>query len=134
MANVAYFKGATTLEDARMMAIHHMQEQNLNPQRFETMTEQFRKALLKVGDFHKYKSRVYKKRIDSISPAQFLNMMSRIVAMDGLKIENDGTWFWISGNTKAHKEELAEIGREVKGKAVLAYSGKRQAWYYKDIA
>lgn len=134
MANVSYFKGVQTLEDIRVKLIENLKELDSDSGKFQTMMEQYNKAWLKVGENHKSrKGKIYAKRIDSISPKDFASMMQRILAMDGVEIKNEGTWFWVSGNTEAHKKELGAINREIlKGKGTMRYSGKRQAWWYED--
>lgn len=39
----------------------------------------------------------------------------------GVKAEMLGTWLWVTGDTKAHKDTLKELG--------FIWSGKKQAWY-----
>ena len=40
---------------------------------------------------------------------------------DGVTAELIGTWLWVTGNTKEHKETLKALG--------FRWSGKKQAWY-----
>lgn len=40
---------------------------------------------------------------------------------DGVTAELIGTWLWVTGNTKEHKEILKSLG--------FRWSGKKQAWY-----
>ena len=44
--------------------------------------------------------------------------------IDGITVEIIGKWIWCDGDTKAHKDELKELG--------LKFSGPRQKWYLRD--
>ncbi len=132
MARVSYFQGAETLEDIRVKLIDHLREIDPKSGRFETMIDQYQKACVKIGDNHKSrKGKIYEKRV-AIAPSAFASVVQRILALDGVEIRNEGTWFWVSGNTKAHKDELGKINKDLNGKATLRYSGKREAWWFED--
>ena len=46
-----------------------------------------------------------------------------MLALDGVKIELCGTWLWVSGETKKHKETLKNNG--------FFYAPKKQMWYFR---
>lgn len=48
--------------------------------------------------------------------------LEEIKDLEGLEIELAGCWIWLAGETKAHKEELKELG--------FKYASKKQLWYY----
>ena len=43
-------------------------------------------------------------------PHEFRDIITALLRMDGLKIELCGCWLWITGNTRAHKDELKALG------------------------
>lgn len=45
-------------------------------------------------------------------------------ALEGISIELVGSWYWISGETKKHKDTIKATGAR--------YSAKREKWYYYD--
>jgi hypothetical protein len=47
---------------------------------------------------------------------------AKIVSLTGLKASITGTWLWISGETKVHKELLKSLG--------LRYSSSKEQWYF----
>ena len=49
--------------------------------------------------------------------------LNAIINFQGLVIEVCGSWVWISGETKAHKEELKAAG--------FKFSGKKKMWYFR---
>lgn len=48
--------------------------------------------------------------------------IERLVKLSGIGIELCGTWIWVSGNTRAVKEELKAIG--------LKWSADKGKWYW----
>jgi curved DNA-binding protein CbpA len=52
----------------------------------------------------------------------YRELINRLINLQGITIELCGTWLWITGETKQHKETLKELG--------FKFSGKKCAWYY----
>ena len=48
--------------------------------------------------------------------------IARIIRLNGLEVEICGSWIWVSGNTKEHKEVLKQLG--------FKFAYKKKAWYY----
>jgi curved DNA-binding protein CbpA len=62
-----------------------------------------------------------------------------IVTLDGVDIEVCGTWVWVGGNTKPHKDTLARLGFRWSSNKVKWYkaaagfqTGKRRGYYDMD--
>lgn len=56
----------------------------------------------------------------------FIEIINRLLSLDGLEIELCGRWLWIGGNTRAHKEALKAAGcRWSSGK-------KLWSWHYAE--
>lgn len=53
----------------------------------------------------------------------FMEILEKIMFLDGLEIEICGSWVWVGGNTYAHKTELKN--------ASFSYSAKKKMWYWK---
>jgi curved DNA-binding protein CbpA len=49
--------------------------------------------------------------------------LNKIVHLFGVQIEVCGSWVWVSGNTKLHKDIFNESG--------FKYSGKKAMWYFR---
>ncbi len=49
--------------------------------------------------------------------------LQAIVGLDGLNIEVAGTWVWVSGDTKKHKETLKQSG--------FLWAMKKKMWFYR---
>ena len=52
----------------------------------------------------------------------YREIINAIINIPNITIELIGTWLWITGDTKPHKETLKELG--------FKFSGKKLAWYY----
>ena len=111
-----YFVNVTTLEELkkqyrRLAMIHHpdcggsteaMQEVNDEHDRlFEILKKQHneRAAADTTG----------KTRATTETPEEFRRIVDLLLHLDGLDIELCGSWLWIGGNTKQHKEELKKL-------------------------
>ena len=57
------------------------------------------------------------------SSAEFIHIVEELLKMDDLTVELCGSWLWISGNTKPHKEELKALG--------CRWASKKFMWYWK---
>lgn len=49
--------------------------------------------------------------------------LNAIVDLPDLEIEVCGSWVWVTGDTKTHKEVLKEVG--------FKWAKKKKAWYYR---
>ena len=58
------------------------------------------------------------------TPQAFRAAVLAVINMQGIMIELCGSWLWITGNTKDHREELKKAGYK--------FSGNKQAWYWHE--
>lgn len=49
--------------------------------------------------------------------------LANIINLEGLEVEVCGSWVWVTGETKTHKEALKENG--------FKWANKKKAWYLK---
>lgn len=57
------------------------------------------------------------------APEEFIQIIEVLLHMDGLEVELCGSWLWIGGNTKAHKDELKAAG--------CRWSNNKKLWYWR---
>lgn len=57
------------------------------------------------------------------TPEEFREIVEVLLRMDGLEVELCGSWLWIGGNTKEHKEELKAAG--------CRWSRNKGLWYWR---
>lgn len=68
-----------------------------------------------------YKERQYWKHETQEQAEQYKKVIEELLKYNDLVIEVCGTWLWISGNTKDHKELLKGLG--------LKWARNKQMWY-----
>jgi curved DNA-binding protein CbpA len=56
------------------------------------------------------------------APAEFIELIEKLIRIPGIIIELCGSWLWITGDTKPVKDELKTIG--------FRWSSSKTAWYY----
>lgn len=55
------------------------------------------------------------------APSEFIDLIEKLMKMDGIEIEVIGCFVWISGETKPHKDALKEMG--------FKWHSKKLCWY-----
>lgn len=55
---------------------------------------------------------------------EYRNVIEQIIFLPGIRIELVGRWIWVTGNTRAVKDQLYA--------AKLHYAPKKEAWYYRS--
>jgi curved DNA-binding protein CbpA len=56
------------------------------------------------------------------APEEFRNIIEALLKLDGLEVELCGSWLWIGGNTRTHKDTLKAIG--------CSWSNNKKLWYW----
>ena len=56
------------------------------------------------------------------TPQEFINIINVLIKLKDIEVEICGSWLWITGNTKAHKDILKQLK--------FRWANKKQAWYY----
>lgn len=137
MAN-RFFHGINTLEELkkayRKMALIHHPDRGGNEKDFIALKDEFDR-LFKVYE-KKESQRTYtdrktgeqkeytKKAASAEDLEQFKSIIDAVIFMDGVEVEILGTWVWLTGNTKQHKEKLKELN--------FKWSKPKNAWYWHE--
>ena len=53
-----------------------------------------------------------------------MEIIEKLIHLDGIEIEICGTWIWLTGNTYFHREYLKEIG--------CRWSSGHKKWYWTE--
>lgn len=56
------------------------------------------------------------------TPDEFKDIINRLINLHGINIEICGSWLWITGDTRPHKEVLKSLH--------FRWSRSKSAWYY----
>ena len=57
------------------------------------------------------------------APEEFINIINALVKLHGITVELCGCWLWVSGDTRAVKEELKAAG--------CRWSSSKKMWYWR---
>ena len=57
------------------------------------------------------------------TPDQYRDIIIPILDLEGVEIELCGSWIWVSGNTKEHKDLLKQLG--------FYWASKKLMWYWR---
>lgn len=71
---------------------------------------------------HKHNAENDEQHQTTETPEEFRNIIFALLKLDGLEVELCGSWLWIGGNTRAHKETLKAIG--------CCWSNNKKLWYW----
>ena len=89
---------------------------------FQNMQAEYSAAWERLKDIHQDKDgKEYTKATDETA-CEFMEIIEKLIKLDGVEIEICGSWIWCSGDTKPHKE----IFKNLK----FRWSVKKMAWYF----
>ena len=124
-----YFENCETLEDVKQMYKKLARElhPDCNPLRdttaeFQEMQRQYEEAWKTCGSTHKTADGKTYTKETAETPEEYANIIAALLHLSGLMIELCGSWLWVTGNTKEHKDALKALG--------FRYSSNKYAWYY----
>ena len=113
-----YFNGIETLEELkrayRKLCVKHHPD---NGGSVETMAE-INAEYTKIFESLKNTS----SHTTTEMPEDYINIINKIIHIVGIEIEICGSWIWLSGETKAHKELLKELK--------FRWAPKKKMWYW----
>ena len=55
-------------------------------------------------------------------PADFRDLINKLIHLDGINIELVGRWIWLTGNTFFHKDTIKSLN--------FKYASNKKAWYW----
>lgn len=131
MKSRKYFSNCTTAEELKKE--YKTLAKELHPdsnkdsdttELFKEMKAQFEKAWEKLKDKHKTKDGKEYTKATTETAGMFMDIIEKLLSMDGCTVEMCGSWIWVSGNTKTHKDTLKAMG--------FKFSRNKLAWYYHE--
>ena len=127
-----YFANCTTLEEVK--ATFHKLAKELHPDNTETgdavkfrqMYTEYQEAFNRLKNVHKnHDGETYTKETTE-TPEEFAELIRTLTSLNGCIVELIGSWIWVSGNTKEHKDKLKELN--------FRWSANKAAWYFHEGA
>lgn len=109
-----YLKGITTLEELkrayRTWALKLHPDRGGSTEEMQILNAEYEQLFSKVSHVHVNKEgKKYERPVDE-RPDEFVELIDRLLRMDGVHIEVIVYFVWLSGNTKAHKDEIKTLG------------------------
>lgn len=90
---------------------------------FKDLQKQYEEAFNRCGRTYTNKEgKTYQRENSTETAADFMNIINKVIHMEGVTIEIIGSWIWLTGNTKAYKDYIKAAG--------FFWSQKKAAWYY----
>ena len=126
-----YFKDCKTAEELkaayRRQAIRLHPDNGGNEEAFKEMQAEFAKMFDRLKNIHvnHETGETYEKKGDNATTEtaeEFMNIINVVLGLDGVDIELCGSWLWVSGDTKPHKDVLKQLG--------FRWSSNKKMWYY----
>lgn len=124
------FRNCKTIEELkkayRQAAIRLHPDNGGDVKEFQKMQEAFSIRFEQVKNIHTNKDGETYERTGEHATKEtaedFMSIIDELLKLAGIEVELCGTWVWVSGNTKEHKDRLKELG--------LKYSSNKKMWYY----
>ena len=135
-----WFNNPQTLEDLKQqykrLAMAHHPDRGGNTKDMQEINGEYDQLFQQLKNIHKaangttyttagQASGAHQAQIlpqSSEKAADFREIIDILIRFTGLNIEICGSWLWISGDTKPHKEELKRLK--------FRWSQSKKAWYY----
>lgn len=123
-----WFKNPETLEDLKKqykrLALKHHPDLGGNTQEMQEINTEYEVLFVRLKDTHKNaEGEFYQSRTATTETAsEFMDIIEKLIHMDGIEIEVCGSWVWVTGNTKPHKEALKALA--------FRWSINKSAWYF----
>lgn len=125
-----YFENVKTAEELKKL--YHKLAIKLHPdnggdaEEFKAMNNQFKQMFDRLKNIHTNKEgKVWEAtgdRATTETAEEFMDIISKLMFIKDLTVELCGSWIWVGGNTKEHKDLLKELG--------CKWSQNKQMWYY----
>ena len=125
-----YFEECKTCEDVKQ--IYKKMARDLHPDcnpgkdttaEFQEMSRQYEEAYNRLKNVHQNANgETYQKETQQTA-TEYANLINQLLHIPGLMIELCGSWLWIGGNTREHKDALKTMG--------CRWSSNKKLWYWR---
>ena len=107
-----YFMNCKSLEELkaeyrRLAKIHHP-DRGGDTETMKAINNEYEEAFKVLKDKHNAAADEFHQTTEA--PEEFIEILNKLFKLDGLDIELCGSWLWIGGNTREHKDALKAAG------------------------
>lgn len=127
---MTYFVNITNLDKLRKayrrLAMAHHPDKGGNPEIMKVINHEYETLFNQFKDEHNTRAAADpsgKTRPMSETPDQFRAIIEKLIHIPGIVIELCGSWVWISGETRPHKDTLKAAG--------CWWASKKKMWYWR---
>ena len=136
-----YFQNCHTQEEAkaeyrRLALIHHPDREGGDLRTMQEINSQYAAFIANTAKTSEYKRQAAAHAEGKKTAADYHNMddiaeelrlkIEAALNIPGINVELCGLWVWLTGETKAHREEIKAIGG-------FHYAPEKMAWYYPAV-
>ena len=110
-----WFSNPETLEDLKKqyhrLAMKHHPDVGGTEQAMKEINAEYEKLFTSLKDTHKNaEGEFYQSRTATTeTAAEFMDIIEKLIHMDGIEIEVCSSWVWVTGDTRPHKDELKAL-------------------------
>ena len=119
-----FFVNCRTLDDLkaeyrRLVKIHHP-DRGGDLETMKAINNDYQEAFEALKNAHNAQADEAHQTTET--PEEFIEIVNKLLKLDGLDIELCGSWLWIGGNTREHKDALKAAG--------CRWSQNKKLWYW----
>lgn len=123
-----WFNNPSTLEELKQqykkLALKHHPDLGGNTADMQEINNEYDLLFARLKNTHATaEGKTYTTKTETTeTPDEFKNIINALINLEGINIELCGSWLWITGNTREHKEILKGLH--------FRWSKSKCAWYY----
>ncbi len=123
-----WFNNPETLEDLKKqykrLAFQNHPDRGGKTSDMQEINAEYEDLFSRLKDVHKNaQGEFYTARTATTETAtEFMDIIEKLIRMDGIEIEVCGSWLWVTGDTRRHKEDLKALK--------FRWSSNKGAWYF----
>jgi len=107
----------------RVLAFRHHPDRGGETAVMQAINAEYKYLFANLGSIHRnVKGEIYTKQTTEI-PEDFIEIISQLIRLPGLIVEIIGSFIWVTGETKQHKDALGKDGLGFR------WQPNKQAWY-----
>ena len=124
-----YFKDVRTLEELKSeyhrLCMAHHPDRGGSTEAMQIVNAEYAELFQMVKDKHANKDGKTYTRSTEEAPEAFQNLIEALLRLNGIKISIIGSFVWVEGNTKLHKDVLKGLG--------FRWHSKKQCWFLSPV-
>lgn len=124
--NTRYFSNCRTAEQLKAayktLILKNHPDNGGDPEICKAINAEFDEAWKRLKNIHTDKDGKFYEKETTETAGEFMDLINKLVRMAGVIVEMCGSWIWLTGNTKEHREEIKALG--------FKWSKNKAAWYY----